>query len=150
MNRMILPLLAVCPALLSSCSTQFNRLWRDAAKTTPPAQTIEGCWEGKWNSVGTGHTGKLRCVVGPATNSEGDHAFTYHATWGHFLSGSFASTHRVRQSASSFAFQGTHKMPEWAGGTYDYHGTVKNGRFEATYHCAKDHGSFEMTRPGGR
>ena len=150
MNRTIILLQAGCLMLLASCNTQFNRAWRQAAKTTPPAQSIEGRWEGKWNSLGTGHTGELRCLVSPASNADGDHPFTYRAAWRRFLSGSFAATHRVKQSGGTFIFHGSHEMPAWAGGTYTYDGAVKNGRFEAAYRCAKDHGTFEMNRPAGQ
>ena len=147
MTRTNFLLLACCMMLLASCNTQFNRKWNEAGKTSPPAGRIEGRWEGTWHSVGTGHTGTLRCVVGPATNAAGDHPFTYGATWWHLLSGSFETTHRVKRAGRSFVFHGTHEMPAWAGGTYTYDGAVKDGRFHASYTSTRDHGSFDMTRP---
>lgn len=95
----------------------------------------------------TGHTGKLRCVVGSPTTAEGDHAFTYWATWGPFFRASFAALHRVHQKGDTFSFAGEHKMPTWVGGVYSYKGTVDGKGFKATYRSSKDNGVFEMNRP---
>lgn len=148
MNRTIVLICAASALLVSSCSTRFHQEWRKAAATTAAsAQSIEGRWEGRWNSVETGHTGRLRCIVGPALNAEGDHHFHYWAAWGRFFSGSFETTQRVTIKGELVSFHGEQKMPDWAGGIYTHDGTLKDGLFNATYRCSKDHGSFAMTRP---
>ncbi len=86
MTRLFYFLCLAC--LLSSCSLSFKKEWKTALKTGPQAG-IEGAWEGTWNSESSGHHGRLRSVVGPAKNQEGDHSFHYHATWAKILSGSY-------------------------------------------------------------
>ena len=147
MNRSALLILSCCALVLTSCGTQFRREWEKAANSVPPTGSIEGRWEGTWHSRATGHTGKLRCLVGPPCNAEGDHTFTYWANWQHVLSASFKSSHRVKQSGSTIRFRGTHEMPAWVGGTYSYDGKLEKGKFCAEYRSAGDQGTFEMCRP---
>lgn len=134
-------------ALLSSCSLSFKREWKAALKTGPQPG-VDGAWEGTWNSSANGHHGRLRSVVGPVKNKEGDHSFHYHASWAGFLSGAYRVDHRVTpsQDKKHLQFAGRHRMPAWAGGLYTYQGTVKGDEFEATYKCALDEGSFHMKR----
>ncbi len=143
MTRSFILLLAA--SLLSSCSMSFHRDWRQAVKAGPK-KGVEGAWVGTWHSDATGHHGRLRAVVGPAQNAEGDHAFRYHATWANILSGSFLASHRVKEGRESSTFTGTHDMPKWAGGRYTYCGTVKGDDFNACYQSAKDKGTFQMKR----
>ena len=131
---------------LASCGG-FDRQWKAAASSATAAPSIEGRWEGIWKSSVTGHTGKLRCVVGSPANSAGDQPFTYRATWGPVFRGSFATTHRVHREKNAFSFTGEHKMPAWAGGVYSYDGQIGTDGFKATYRSSKDSGVFEMNRP---
>jgi hypothetical protein len=130
---------------LSSCSMTFHREWRASVKQGPKPG-VEGAWQGTWKSDVNGHHGRLRAVVGPVKNAEGDHAFRYHATWGNILSGSYLTDHRVKDGKGSSTFTGQHDMPNWAGGRYTYCGTVKGDEFSACYQCAKDKGTFQMKR----
>jgi hypothetical protein len=134
-------------ALLSSCSMTFKREWREAVKAGPKPG-VEGAWSGTWKSDVNGHHGRLRAVVGPVKNAEGDHDFRYHATWANIVSGSYLAQHRVQpaRDKSGSTFTGQHDMPKWAGGRYTYSGTVKGDEFSACYQCAKDKGTFTMTR----
>lgn len=132
--------------LLSSCTLGFKREWKAAVKAGPQPGLV-GAWEGTWHSEGSGHRGRLRSVVSPSKNAEGDHAFHYHAIWGGILSGAYRVDHRVKEvKKDEWQFQGQHKMPGWAGGLYTYQGTVKGDDFQATYECAMDHGTFQMKR----
>lgn len=139
--------LALCAGLLlNSCSTAFHQEWRAALKKGPQTG-VEGAWEGTWNSVATGHHGRLRCVVGPAKNAQGDHSFHYHATWGGILSGAYRADHRVTAAAGGTSlFKGQHRMPAWAGGLYTYEGSVNGDAFKAGYKCEADHGTYSMQR----
>lgn len=137
--------LLLTTTLLCSCSMTFKREWRAAIKSGPKAG-VEGAWEGTWQSAANGHHGRLRAVVGPAKNAEGDHPFRYHATWGKILSGSYLTEHRVKPGKDSSTFTGQHDMPGWAGGRYMYGGTVKGDDFSACYECAKDKGTYTMKR----
>lgn len=144
-HRILFSCLAIC--LLASCS-QFNSTWRDACARPLSAQGIEGPWEGEWTSESTGHTGRLRCIVGPPMNAEGDHLFTYRASWKKIFSGTFRPVHRVvSKGADVHSFKGSHQMPDWAGGLYVYEGAVVDGSLVASYRCAKDQGVFRMRRP---
>lgn len=141
-------LMATAALLLPSCGSQFKHEWERAADDRRPDRTIDGRWEGTWHSLATGHQGKLRCVVGPATGPEGDRTVIYRASWKHFLSASFTTTHRVKDDGTMITFQGNHKMPDWAGGLYSYQGTVCGGRWQSTYRSERDHGTFNLHRPG--
>ncbi|MEN3941868.1 hypothetical protein WJU23_11285 [Prosthecobacter sp. SYSU 5D2] len=131
--------------LLSSCSHSFNREWKSALKAGPKTG-VEGAWEGTWKSDVNGHNGRLRSVVGPVKNAEGDHSFHYHATWAKILSGAYRVDHRVQTAKDGAIFKGQHKLPGWAGGLYTYDGTVKGDDFEARYECDLDKGTFRMKR----
>ncbi|MES2595967.1 MAG: hypothetical protein V4662_11555 [Verrucomicrobiota bacterium] len=145
MPRLLFLLLTT--ALLSSCSMTFKKEWRQALKAGPKPG-VEGAWEGTWNSTASGHHGRLRAVVGPAKNAEGDHPFRYHATWGKILSGSYLADHRVKaaKGKNGSTFTGQHDMPKWAGGRYTYTGTIKGDEFRADYECAMDKGTYTMKR----
>ena len=139
---------SVSLCLLASCGS-FHSEWKQATAATRslPKDSVEGPWTGTWKSEATGHVGRLRCVVGPAENREGDHVFRYHASWGRVFAASFTARHRVEPSAEGTRFSGSHEMPAWVGGTYRYDGVVKGDAFSATYRSSKDHGAFEMRRP---
>ncbi|MCA1962503.1 MAG: hypothetical protein LDL31_01000 [Prosthecobacter sp.] len=131
--------------VLCSCSSGFRREWKSAL-SQGPSTGVTGAWEGTWKSDVNGHHGRLRCVVGPAINAQGDHTFHYHATWARIFSGAYAAQHRVVTGKNSSTFSGQHDMPDWAGGRYTYSGTVKGDDFSACYQCAKDKGTFQMRR----
>lgn len=137
--------LLLTATLLSSCSMTFKREWRAALKAGPKPG-LEGAWEGSWQSATNGHHGRLRAVVSPKKNAEGDHDFRYHATWANIVSGSYLAQHRVKPGKDASTFTGLHDMPKWAGGRYTYSGTVKGDEFSACYECAKDKGSYTMKR----
>jgi len=136
-------------SVLSSCGSEFRSAWKKA----PVTQGAEGKWEGTWLSAVNGHHGNLRCVVDNAHHTQlspdrhVDHEFFYHATWKGFLSGSYKAEHQVRrQKDGSYVFKGEHKMPDWAGGLYHYHGTIKGDDFNACYKSSADKGTFTMKR----
>lgn len=138
----------VITSFLVSCSG-FRKDWQNALASKAPAPgSIEGPWEGTWLSHVNGHKGRLRCLVGPEKTAAGERDFRYRATWKGFLSATFPSVHQVRKTNDGFKFSGEHRMADWAGGLYHYEGSVKNGRFSATYRCELDHGVFELSRPG--
>lgn len=150
-------------AALAGCAG-FERDWRRALAAAPsgtgiarPGRTTvaEGAWTGTWTSTGTGHTGRLRCVVGgpdSGTAPENDDApalrFAYHAKWAIF-SGTFPTWQPVvREPDGSVRSVGEWVLPKWAGGRYSYDITIRGDRFSGTWSCAGDSGSFEMRRAG--
>lgn len=143
MKHVIFSLLAL--VFLSSCSAGFRREWRSAL-AAGPQPGVTGAWEGTWKSEVNGHHGRLRAVVSAPKNAEGDHEFHYHATWAKILSGAYRAKHRVSPIRGGSSLQGSHQMPEWAGGRYTYQGTIQGDSFQARYDCSKDKGIFEMQR----
>jgi hypothetical protein len=138
-------LLSLTVLALCSCSSSFRREWK-AALQHPQTSGIVGAWEGEWKSTHNGHHGRLRCVVSPAKNKQGDHHFHYHATWAGILSGAYRAEHRVLPQNKGASFTGQHDMPSWAGGRYTYGGRIVGDEFNACYHCAMDAGTFQMRR----
>lgn len=148
------PLLRLAASLLvltvlTSCGSEFRSAWKKA----PVTQGVEGKWEGTWLSAVNGHHGKLRCVVDGAQHTRMssdrhvDHEFFYHATWKTILRGSYKAIHQVQsKKGGTYVFKGEHKMPDWAGGLYHYHGTIKGDDFNACYESSADKGTFTMKR----
>jgi hypothetical protein len=86
-------------------------------------------------------------VVSEVKNKQGDHEFFYHATWKKILSGSYKAVHTVKkQKDGTYTFKGEHKMPDWAGGLYQYEGTIKGDEFKACYSSSMDKGTYTMKR----
>ena len=121
------------------------------APTAAPARAQEGAWTGMWSSTGTGHSGKLRCLVkvipseesGPLEKAQ----FTYHAVWGVF-SGVFQTTQPIEpQKNDSLRSAGSWKLPRWAGGQYDYDMSLTGSRFEGSWTGGGDTGTFQLARP---
>lgn len=160
MKRALLLRLAlglILTTFLPSCGFAFRSAWKKA----PVTSGVEGKWEGIWLSDATGHHGDLRCVVKkPEMNELNTYccgagvplpsvprSFFYHATWKKILSGSYKAIHYVeRKKDGSYTFKGEHKMPNWAGGTYQYEGTIKGDEFKANYRCSMDNGTYTMKR----
>ena len=146
----------ILTSVLPSCGFAFRKAWNEptpCALMMPPTANmtkvsqVAGKWEGTWLSATTGHQGTLRCVVDCTQGKPGDHEFFYHATWKKILSGSYKAVHTVKkQKDGTYTFKGEHKMPNWAGGLYQYEGTVKGDEFKACYQCAMDKGTYTMKR----
>ncbi len=137
-------LLAVASAL-SSCGSSFNQAWKAATAAPIPANSIEGPWIGSWLSHDNGHNGELRCVIQPDTKGNGDRTFLYRAIWGGVLSGNFVSVHHVKQNGANATFTADSHLGIY--GQFHAEGTIKDGRFKASFKAAGDHGVFEMKRP---
>ncbi len=142
--RLILGL--ILTTFLPSCGFEFRSAWKKA----PVTSGVDGKWEGTWLSEATGHHGKLSCVVlapNPKTTKTTSHEFFYHATWKNLLSGSYKAVHTVQKKKDgTYTFTGEHKMPDWAGGLYQYGGTIKGDEFKACYRCSMDNGTYTMKR----
>lgn len=143
------------PCVLSSCGTEFRKAWNEpvpCAVAAPPGSSLaysaaitQNNWDGTWHSDASGHHGRLQCVIKGPLNKEGDHTFFYRATWMKILSGTYKATHRVvKEMDGSLRFKGEHKMPDWAGGLYQYDGVIKDGEFKADYKSSADHGTYTM------
>ncbi len=145
----MLPALALLLLFQTSCAgPSFRKAWKAAAKAPASADDgVAGRWQGTWLSDANGHHGKLRCVVTAPESPDGPHRFFYHATWMRVLSGAYRADHQVKPDGrSGWTFTGEHQMPRWAGGLYQYEGTVQGDSFEAAYRCALDRGNYRLTR----
>jgi len=133
------------PGLLTcSCST-FNRDWKEAAKQSPPTDSIEGRWEGRWLSDVNGHTGKLLCLLSP--ESHGNYEARFRAAYWKVFRFSYAVPLRFQQRDTAWHFTGDEDLGKLAGGICHYEGQVTPRKFFSTYWSKYDHGTFQMERP---
>jgi len=134
------PLFLSIAVLTTGCSS-FDRAWRN-----PPAQTagIGGRWEGRWQSVRTGHNGKLRAIITPQTAARYDARFR--ATYRSVLSAEYGVTLDVKQRGPRSEFRGAADLGVW--GRYETTGYATTTQFHATYRSKFDSGTFEMRRAG--
>jgi len=145
-RRLVQSLASVLLAgLLTGCSTAFNKEWKAALLSPPQAGDLAGAWEGTWSSAPTSHTGRLRCIMVRKSATEYDAKF--HANYKKVLSFSYTVPMEVQRVGDSWKFSGEADLGKLAGGVYTYEGASSARQFISTYHCARDHGKFEMTRP---
>ena len=135
-------LLLAC--LFTGCST-YSSQWHQAAKTTPPAGSIAGAWEGYWLSNSNGHTGKLRCIITPQTGDQYD--FHYWATFWKVFSYSYRAQFTVQKTNDLYILHGKKDLGYWAGGAYTHDGQGSATNFVSTYHSKYDAGIFHLQRP---
>lgn len=139
---------------IGCAGAKFEKDWQAAVATYETGggkNPVAGPWTGTWLSHVNAHTGDLRCLVTP---TEGPHdvegepyEFRYHATWGKFFQGGFATTFGVKPDGKrGLLVKGKKDLGIF--GDFDHEGWVKDGTFEATYASEMgDHGVFEMRRP---
>jgi hypothetical protein len=143
-------------AVLGACSS-FDGEWsRWAAVEAAPAPTargsIEGRWEGKWVSAGSGHEGALRCLVTAtamppsASIDHGAYVFRFSATWGPGIVSEYEITMITQKKEDRIVFEGEMDLGLLMG-SYRCIGFIKDDQFSATYEAKGDHGTFEMARP---
>lgn len=142
--RALVPLLLALLAITQTGCSTFNRQWNEARKTNPSG--VEGAWDGHWVSEVNGHTGRLRCVVtqDPATGYRARYKATY---WKIFRFAYSVPLQTVATNQSSLSFRGHADLGYFAGGVYDYEGTIRPDHFQSTYKSRYDHGVFELRRP---
>jgi hypothetical protein len=131
---------------LTGCS-DFNREFSQTLASTQPSNTIEGPWEGYWQS-NAGHGGdRLRAIL--TKNGPDTYIAQFRAKyWGIFEADQetllrVTGTNPVRATGES-------DLGYLKGGTYRYEATITPEKFDATYKSDEDHGVFEMTRPKPR
>ena len=131
--------------LLTGCSS-FHREFREGTSAVLSPNSIEGVWEGSWKSETCGHHGKLRGIV--YTSGTNGTIARFRATWARVLTGEYRIPIQVVSQPDRQTFRGTANLGRWVGGQYTYEGYVASNRFFSEYHCASDHGTFQMVRPG--
>ena len=138
-------------ALFSSGCSGFHRAWnqqqvRNSAVNHPQEASIAGAWTGHWESTANGHHGALRCLITAKENHR--YQAWYHAKYLKWFSYSYKVEMVVDPLDPLLTFQGQADLGALAGGEYQYQGSVSNQVFRATYQARKDHGIFQMERPG--
>lgn len=138
------PVLAcLLSALLPSC-TGWPRGWV-AARDSVPADGLSGAWVGTWRSEGTGHHGKLRCVVIP--DRKGQWEYRYRATWSGFLCAGFSvRCDAVPDGPDRWRVKGQRNLGPIFGGVFAHEATVLGDDLKATYSAKVDHGVMELRR----
>jgi len=129
------------------CSS-FNRAWEAADQNAVPSNSLAGRWEGKWHSGHNGHQDALRGLFSPATNGVCQARFhARYSRWGLHLSFSYTVPLHLQSTNDVQRFRGEANLGWYAGGVYQYEGTVSATNFFSTYRCRYDHGEFQMHRP---
>ena len=137
-------LASVAALALTGCST-FNKEWKAALATPPPANSIEGPWAGEWRSDRNGHHGDLQCVV--SKTSETTYRAYYRAKYWKILRFSYVATLHGAETNGLVKLKGDADLGKLAGGVYRYEATVTPTDFRSTYSSKYDHGKFTMSRP---
>ena len=136
-------LLLASSLILVGCKS-FNTAWAEASKQSVPPNSLVGCWEGTWQSDANGHEGSLRCVV--TARSGGAYKARYYAIYQKVIGFGYAIVLHTTETNGVSHFSGEANLGWWAGGVYNYEGSVQETNFFSTYRCKYDHGTFRMTR----
>jgi hypothetical protein len=139
--RIALTLLALG---LCGCSS-FNRDWRSAETLPTSPHSIEGRWEGRWDSEANGHNGKLRCLMTRISDSE--YRARFRATYARVLKFSYTAELRMQPHHEGWEFNGEADLGKLAGGVYYYEGRISSSNMFSTYRSKYDQGTFELQRP---
>ena len=135
-------------ALISpSCSSSFQRDWRNATATPtkPDTATIEGRWDGSWASDTNRHSGKLRCIISPA-DRPGSYEFRYWGTFAKFFRFHYTVDYDARFTDGAWHMAGENDLGIM-GGKFHHEATIRGDKFDATYTSKWDNGKFELRRP---
>ena len=136
-------LLSASSLVFVGCKS-FDTAWTEASKKSVLTNSLEGCWEGTWRSDANGHEGSLRCVV--TQRSDGDYNARYYAIYQKVIGFGYTIVLRSIENNGVSHFSGEANLGWWAGGVYNYEGSVQETNFFSTYRCKYDHGTFRMTR----
>lgn len=134
---------ALLLSFVTGCS--FNRDWRRAAQSPPPADDIEGAWIGHWRSDVNGHNGQLRCIMTP--HAPNAYMARYRARFWKIFAAGYAVPLSVTNINGEFRFSGTANLGALGGGIYIYEGSATPTAFQSTYRSKRDHGTFVLHRP---
>ncbi len=139
---------------LTSCSLKFQQEWREEMRAYGAKETgaltgdaaVLGPWEGRWETPGNGHSGKLKAIV-KAPESEGaPYRFFYFATWSKVFAGAFEAEFPRSPSHRGYRFIGEQELAGF--GTYTHDAEISTEAFEASFSKGdRDVGTFRLTRP---
>lgn len=136
--------------MVSGCAS-FDSLYDKAiAQGAPPAGSVEGAWDGTWQSQAGHGNDRLRAIV---TKTGAD---TYHVWFRAHFWGIFQASQEVDLKASSAAGAaeikgaGEQDLGWLYGGVYQYEATISPVKMDATYKSKFDHGEFHLGRVGSK
>lgn len=125
------------------CSSGFDSEYKQSLANVH-YDTIEGPWEGHWQSQG-GHGGdKLRAIL--TKNGPDTYIAKFHAGYWGIFEADQETLLRVTGTNPVHA-TGESDLGYLKGGTYRYEATITPEKFDATYKSSEDHGTFELARP---
>lgn len=143
MNRRAWLFAGVLLAGLTGCSS-FDSEYKQAVGSGLPAGSIEGPWEGRWESQAGHGGGPLRCMI---TKTGPD---LYYAKFRAGYWGIFAANEETLLRVSGkdpIKATGESDLGALKGGLYRYEATITPDKLDATYKSAGDRGVWTMTRP---
>ena len=129
--------------LLTACS-EFDKEYKAAVQKGPPADSIEGAWDGRWQS-NAGHGGGRMWAVVTRTGETTYFAKFKAGYWG-FLESENDVNLRV-SSTQPVRAAGNQDLGYLKGGVYHYDATLTPTEFDAKYTSEHDHGVFTLRRP---
>ena len=140
-------LLGLFIAIIATGCSSFDRDWGKASGQS--TQGIEGRWVGRWHSDHNQHNGVLRCLINK--KSEDMYETRFHAKYKlsiFTISYPYDMEMTVTRTDDAFNFKGEADLGRLAGGLYKYDGTGTTNNLAINYRSPKDHGTFNLKRPG--
>ena len=135
---------AVCLlCVLAGCSG-FDRDYKAAVEKGWAADSIEGPWDGRWQSQ-AGHGGdRIRAII-TRTGPESYYARFRAKYWGIFEADQDVNLWAT--SESPVKASGSQDLGYFKGGVYHFEATISPAQLDATYRSEHDHGEFNLSRP---
>jgi len=140
-------LLLIAATGCSNFDAMYNK---GLAQGAPVAGSVEGVWDGTWQSQAGHGNDRLRAIV-TKTGPE-----TYHVWFRAHFWGIFQANQEVDLKASSvpgaaeIKAAGEQDLGWLYGGVYQYQATLTPVKMDATYKSKFDHGEFHLGRPTGK
>jgi len=137
----------------SSVSNSASSVSNSALSTasTPIPQTgfadldsLNGRWQGTWESKVNGHHGTLRCLMQEI--EPGLYSAWFDSTFLRVVHFKSRTELRTERKGDHWQFEGEKDLGWWVGGLYTYRGEASPLDFQSTYHCKADHGLFTLKR----
>jgi hypothetical protein len=130
-------------AIVCGCS-EFDREYKAAVQKGPPADSIEGAWDGKWESHAGHGGGRLWAVI--TRTGESTYFARFKAKYWGFMEAENDVNLRV-SSTQPVRAAGNQDLGYLKGGVYHYDATLTPTEFDANYSSEHDHGVFMLRRP---
>jgi hypothetical protein len=120
----------------------FDRLWRESETRGGQADEYAVRWQGEWISEVNQHHGDLRCLL--RRNGPTQMEARFSAVFARWLRVCYTALLTADASGDALRLKGESDLGMLAGGIYQYEGELNRDRFECTYRCKYDHGTFRL------